>query len=135
MVLHGLDLDGAETGGVRDRSAGHAGKDHRAENVDVGEAALHPAAGRYREIIDPVGDPRGIHQVAGQNKERHRKQRETVEPAGHAVQDHKIRNPGDEVGVKQRRERQRDEYGYAGQQRCEEDENQDRHRSISFQSG
>ena len=43
VVLHGLDLDGAEAGGIGDRRARHAGEDHRAHDVDVGEPAAHPA--------------------------------------------------------------------------------------------
>ncbi len=116
VVLHRLDFDGAETGGVRDRGAGHAGEDHRAEDVHMGETAAHPAAGRHREIIDAVGDPGRIHQIAGEDEERHRQQRKTVEAAGHAVQDHEVGNARDEVGVEQRRARQRDEHGNADQQ-------------------
>jgi len=101
VILHRLDLDGAETGGVRDRGAGHAGKDHRAENVDMREPAAHPAAGRHRKIIDAVGDAGRIHQIAGEDEERHRQQRKAVEPARHAMQDHEVGNVRDEMRVKQ----------------------------------
>ena len=35
LILHGLDLDRSQTRGVGDRGAGHAGEDHRADDVDV----------------------------------------------------------------------------------------------------
>ena len=44
VILHRLDLDGAEAGGIGDRGARHAGEDHRADDVDVREPAAHPAA-------------------------------------------------------------------------------------------
>ena len=94
------------------------------------QTAAHPAAGRHREIVDTVGDTGGIHQVSGQNEERHRQQRKAVEPSGHAVQDHEVRDMRDEVRVEQRRQRQRDEHRHAGEQYRNEDENQNRHRST-----
>ena len=42
MIAHGLDLDRAEAAGIGDGGAGHAGKDHRAQHVDVAETALGP---------------------------------------------------------------------------------------------
>ena len=101
VVLHRLDLDRAETRGVGDRRAGHAGEDDRAEDVHMCEPAAHPAAGRDRKIVDAVGDAGGVHQVAGKDEERHCQQRKAVEPAGHAVQDHEVGDAGDEVRVKQ----------------------------------
>ncbi len=52
VVLHGLDLDRADAGGVGDRGARHAREDHRAEDVDLRQAALHPADERQREVVD-----------------------------------------------------------------------------------
>ena len=120
VILHRLDLDRAEAGGVGDRGAGHAGEDHRADDVHVREPAAHPAGERHREIVDAVGDAGRIHQVAGQDEERHREQRETVDAAGHAVQDHEVRDAGDEVRVEQRRAGQRDEHRHAGEQHRDE---------------
>ena len=68
VILHRLDLDGAEPSGVGDRGAGHAGKNHRAEDVDMREPATHPAAGRDSEIVDAVGDAGGIHRLPARIK-------------------------------------------------------------------
>jgi hypothetical protein len=68
----------------------------------VRKAAAHPAAGRDRKIVDAVGDACGVHQVAGEDEERHREQRKAVEPARHAMQDHEIGDAGDEVCIEQR---------------------------------
>ncbi|MGY4439628.1 hypothetical protein ACVW04_002410 [Bradyrhizobium sp. LM2.3] len=65
MVLHRLDLDGAEAGGIRDRGAGHAGEDHRADDVDVAETAAHPADQRNGELVDAPGDAGDVHEIAG----------------------------------------------------------------------
>jgi hypothetical protein len=67
----------------------------------VGQPALHPAAGRHRKVINAVGNPGGIHQIAGKNEKRHRQQWKAVEPARHPVQDDEIRNSGDEMRVEQ----------------------------------
>jgi len=127
VVLHRLDLDGAETGGIRDGGAGHAREDHRPDDVDVPKPAAHPAGDRNREVVDAVGDPRGVHQISGEDEERHRKQRERVDAAGHAVQDHEVRDAGDEVGVEQRGTGQRDKHGHAGEQHKKEDKDEDGH--------
>jgi hypothetical protein len=72
VILHRLDFDGAEARGVRDGGAGHAGKDHRTDDIDVTEAAAHPAHQRDRELVDAPGDSGDVHEVAGQDEERHR---------------------------------------------------------------
>ena len=82
---HRLDLDGAEARGIGDRGAGHAGKDHRADDVDVAEAAAHPADQRDREIVDAAGDAGDVHQVAGEDEERHREQRKALDAGDHAL--------------------------------------------------
>jgi hypothetical protein len=55
-----------------------------------------------REIVDAVCDAGRIHQVSGKNEERHRKQWERVNAAGHPMQNDEIRQAGDEVGVDKR---------------------------------
>ena len=87
VVLHRLDLDRAEAAGVGDRRARHPGEDHAAEHVDVAEAALEPADQRQREVVDAVGDAGRVHQVAGEDEERHGEQREAVDAADHPVHD------------------------------------------------
>jgi hypothetical protein len=85
------------------------------------------APGINPPIVDAVGDPGRVHQIAGEDEERHRQQRKTVEAARHAVQDDEVGNVRDEVRIQQRGKRQCDEHGNAGQQGREENENQDRH--------
>ena len=127
MVLHGLDLDGAEAGGVGDRRARHAREDHRADDVDVPEPAAHPAGERHGEVVDAVGDAGRVHEVAGEDEERHGQQREAVDAAGHAVQDDEVGDARDEVRVEERGAGERDEHGHAGDQHGEEDEDQECH--------
>jgi hypothetical protein len=127
VILHGLDLDGAKTGSIGDGRARHTGKNHRAHDVDVGQAAAGPARNRHREVVDAVGDPGGIHQVAGQDEKGHGQQREAVHAARHAVQNHEVRNAGDEVGIDQGRGGKRDEDRQAGKQHQEKDEDDERH--------
>ena len=134
MVLHGLDLDGAEAGGVGDCRARHAREDHRAHDVDVPEAAAHPARQRHGEVVDAVGDAGRVHQVAGEDEERHGQQREAVDAAGHAVQDHEVGDARDEVGVEEGGAGERDEHGHAGDQYGEEDEDEECH-GCAPQSG
>ena len=103
VVLHRLDLDGAETGGVGDRRPRHAGEDHRADDVDVAEAALHPADERNREAVDATGHAGDVHQIAGQDEERHRQQRKALDAGDHALRQRDVgRDAGDE-DVEQRR--------------------------------
>jgi hypothetical protein len=134
MVLHGLDLDGAEAGGIPDRRARHAGEDHRAHDVDVGEPAAHPAHRRDGEIVDAVGDAGRVHQVAGQDEERHRQQREAVDAAHHAVQDHEVGDAGQKVRIEQRRGRQCDEHRHPHDEDQQEDGDCNRHASGLFGS-
>ena len=120
VVLHRLDLDRAEAAGVGDRGAGHAGEDHAAHDVDVPEPALQPADQREREVVDAVGDPGGVHQVAGEDEERHREQREAVDAADHAVDHGERGNRPRDPDVQQRGERHRHRDRQAGHQRGQE---------------
>jgi hypothetical protein len=108
VVAHRLDLDRAKARRIGDRRARHAGEDHRADDVDVTEAALHPSDQRQCEVVDAVGDPRVVHQVAGQDEERDREQREAVEPADHPVHDYHRRRAAGQQDVDERRARHRD---------------------------
>ncbi len=91
MIFHGLDLDRADACGIRKRRSGHAGKNDRADNVDLRQAAFHPADQRQGEGIDAAGDPGDVHQIAGEDEERHRQQRKALDAGDHAL-------GGDEVG-------------------------------------
>jgi hypothetical protein len=76
VVAHGLDLDVAEAPRVRHGRPGHAGEDHRADDVHVAEAAFEPAYHGQGEVIDPVGDPRGVHQAPRHDEEGDGEKRE-----------------------------------------------------------
>ena len=80
------------------------------------EPAARPAGKCDREIIDAVGDAGRIHQIAGQDEERHRQQREGVDAARHAVQDDEVRQAGDEVRVDKGRAGERDKHRHTGEQ-------------------
>ena len=45
----------------------------------------HPADQRHREAVDPSSDPGDVHEVAGENEERHGKQGETLHAGDHAL--------------------------------------------------
>ena len=81
---HGPDLDGTEAGEIRQGCPGHAGEDDAAEDVDLGQATTHPADESAGESEDAVGEPSGIHQVAGEDEEGHGQQREAVDAVDHA---------------------------------------------------
>ena len=130
VILHRLDLDGAEARGIRDGGAGHAGKDHRADDIDVAEAAAHPAHKCYREFVDAPRHARDVHEVAGQNEERHGEQRKALDAGDHALrQRHVGRDAGDEnIDQRRRRHRQRDRQAEQHQQ--QESPEQQQHRST-----
>ena len=56
MIRHGLDFDGAQTRRIGNCGARHAREDHRADDVDVAEAAFQPTDQRKGEVVDPIGD-------------------------------------------------------------------------------
>ena len=51
----------------------------------MAEAAPEPTDQRHREIDQPVGDPRGDHQVAEQDEERHGEDQEGIEAVEHPL--------------------------------------------------
>ena len=91
-----------------------------ADDVDVAEPALHPADQRQREVVDAVGDAGVVHQVAGEDEERHREQREAVDAADHPVHDHHRRRAPGQPDVDERRARHRDGDRDAGHHQREE---------------
>ena len=130
MVLHGLDLDRADAGGIGQRRAGHAGEDHRADDVHLRQTALHPADQRDGEAVDAAGDAGDVHQVAGQDEERHGQQREAFHPGDHALrQDHVGRHVVDQQ-VEQRRHGHGDGDGDADDHQDEEGDDQQGHGVI-----
>ena len=71
LLLHDLDLHGADAGGVGNGGAGHAGEHQGAQHVHVGHAAPEPAHQAVTEAEDIVGDGGGVHQVGGEDEQRH----------------------------------------------------------------
>ena len=61
MVFHGFDFNRAKASRVRDRCPRHARENHRADHVDLTEAAPHPADGMHRELIDTVRHACNVH--------------------------------------------------------------------------
>jgi hypothetical protein len=89
-VLHGLDFDGAQARGVGNGRTRHAGEHHRTDDVHLPQSAAHPAHQRNGEVIDAAGDARDVHQVAGQDEERHGQQGEGLHPRDHALRHHHV---------------------------------------------
>ena len=73
-----LDEDLALARGVGRRRARDAGEEDRQHDVDLREAAREVADQRARQRHQPVGDAADVHQVRGQQEERHRQQDERV---------------------------------------------------------
>ena len=92
MLLHSLDLNRADAGGVGQRRAGHTREDQGANNVDLGEPALHPPDERKGEVVDTAGDTADIHQVAGHDEHWHGQQRKAIEALQHSLRDHQVWN-------------------------------------------
>ena len=91
VVFHGLDLHRAQAGRISNGGAAHAGKNHRADHIDMAQSPFEPTHQGQRIVENPVGDAGIVHQVAGQNKEGHSQQRKAVNAADHAVDHHKGR--------------------------------------------
>jgi len=133
VVLHRLDFDGAEPRGISDRGAGHARENHRADDIDVPEAAAHPPHQRDREFVDPPRHARDVHEVAGQDKERHGEQRKALDAGDHALrQRHVGRDAGGE-NIYQRRYRHGQRDRKADQHQYQKSPKQQQHRvSLPF---
>jgi hypothetical protein len=93
-------------------------------------AALQPADQREREVVDAVGDAGVVHQVAGQDEERHRQQRKAVDAADHAVHHRERRQVAADQDVQQRRARHRDGHRHAAGHQEQEDHFQHQRSSI-----
>ena len=73
-----LDEDLGLAGGIRRGRAGDAGKEDRQHHVDLRQAAREMPHHRARQLHQPVGGAAHVHQVGGQQEERHRQQDERV---------------------------------------------------------
>ncbi len=134
VVLHGLDLDGAEAGRVGNGGARHAGEDHRADDVDVAEPALHPADEGHGEAIDAPGDAGNIHQVTGEDEERDGEQRKALDAGDHAVGKHHVRRDAGDENVEERCRRHGEGDGQSEQhQHDERAEKNQHHGTVEFE--
>ena len=78
---HHADDDAADADGVGDRRSRHAGEDDVRHHVDVPEPAAEAADEHEAELQQPVGEAAGVHQVGGEDEQRHRQQHVAVEQA------------------------------------------------------
>ncbi len=105
---------------VGGRGSGDAGEEHRQHDVDLREAARQVADHRPRPVEQPVGDAAGVHQVGGEQEERHREQQERVERREHRRDDDGEVEPRIECQRRHAGDRQREGDRYADQQRAEQ---------------
>ena len=127
MVFHRLDLDRADAGGIGKRCTRHAGENHRADDVHLRETALHPADKRQREGIDAPGDAGDVHEVAGEDEERHREQRKALDASDHALRGNDVGRDAIENEVEQRGNRHRYGDGHADEHQDEKGSDQKKH--------
>ena len=133
-VAHRLDLDRPEPARVGHRGATHAREDDGGADVHLAQAPRHPADERAREAEDALGDAGGVHQVAREDEERHRQQREAVHPVHHAVRHHHLGHLPREQDEGGRGRGQRHPHRHADQDLREEGHQQedDQHRPYSI---
>ena len=130
-VAHRLDFDVAEPTGVGDRSARHAGEDDARADIHMAEPAVHPPDRRARETEDACRDAGGVHQVSGENEERHGDQREGVDAVHHVVEHRHRRQPGEHDEDERREpERDRDRRTDHHQNEEQDKEKEERHRAT-----
>ena len=119
MIFHRFDFDGAKPCRIGNGSARHARKNHRTDDVDLSEATAHPAYCIHSELVNAVGHAGNIHQIAGQNEEGNRQQREGIHPADHTVHYRKIRHGSVNQHVEQRGDSHRQGHWHANNQKKE----------------
>ena len=76
-------------GGVGDGAAAHAGEDHARDDVDVAEPAPDAPDGGDTEPQQPLADGAGVHDVGGDDEERHGQQHEAAVEALYQLLDGK----------------------------------------------
>ena len=81
VLGHHADDNAADADGVGDRGAGHAGKDHIGDDVDVAQPAAKTADQDEAELKQPVGQAADVHQIGGEDEKRDRQQDVAVEQA------------------------------------------------------
>ncbi len=81
VLGHHADDDAADADGVGDRRAGHSGKDHVGNDVDVTQTAAKTADQNETELQQPIRQAADVHQVGGEDEQRNRQQDVAVEQA------------------------------------------------------
>ena len=77
----------ADRGDAADARAGHRAKQLRRGDRRQGERAAHPANDREHPFDQPAGDAAAAHDLAGEDEQRYRQQREVVEAAEQRAMD------------------------------------------------
>ena len=109
-LLHRRAEDRADGGGVGGARAGDAGQEHAHDHVHVGQPAAQVPDHRHRELHQALRDAAVGHDVAGEEEERQREQREGVDAGEHLLdRDHErqVRHPDDEQRAQDEGERDR----------------------------
>ena len=78
VARHHVDADAPGAGEVGDRRARHAGEDDALRDVDVAEAAAEAPDQHVAEAQQVVGHLADVHQLGGEQEQRHREQHVAV---------------------------------------------------------
>ncbi len=79
VARHHADDDPADADGVGNGGAGHSREDDVRHDIDVTEAAAKPADKHKTEFQKPIGEASAVHQIRGEDEQRHRQQNVAVE--------------------------------------------------------
>ena len=75
---HHLDRDLADARGIGNGRARHAGKDQADQDIDLRQATAEAADNRLAEVEQPVADGAFIHDIGGDDEQRHCQDDEAV---------------------------------------------------------
>jgi hypothetical protein len=90
MLLGGISIPvvaAVASGRRRDCGAGNGAEQHAGNDVDEREPARHRADQRFRKIDQTMRYSTAGHELTGQDEQRYGQQRETIDPARHALRD------------------------------------------------
>ena len=129
-----LDEDLALARRVGRGRPGDAGEEHRQQHIDLRQRAGEVADHRPRQGDQTVGDAADVHQVGGQQEERHREQDERVVGLERRVEDDHRRQPRLDEQHGQAGEPQRERHRHA-QDHQEEERAEQPHRRHGGREG
>ena len=89
VLFHRRHHRAAEGRRFRDGGAGDAREQHRGDHARVGHAAAQVADQRVGELGQAVGDARLVHQLAGEDEQRHGQEGEQVQAGEIALRRHR----------------------------------------------